>query len=159
MTASMHAVDLDFTDDIVEDVDHERFPRLFEGKSVSDYTHREVGLEGENLCACSLERKGYEILDRNWRCPWGEADIVALDGGSVVLAEVKTRVDMDAAYDVIPELAVNERKRRRYAKIAIAYLDEHPGLYAVRFDVMAVILVSDDHARLRHFVNAFTWED
>lgn len=145
--------------DAIQDMGSDRFPRVVKNKPVSRYTKREVGLEGENLAACSLERDGYELLERNWRCPWGEADIIALDGSSVVLVEVKTRVDIKAARDVIPELAVNEKKRERYGKIALAYLTEHPGLYAVRFDVIAVVLVSDDHARLRHFVNAFSWED
>ncbi|MBR1829510.1 MAG: YraN family protein [Atopobiaceae bacterium] len=146
-------------EEAAEVVSFERYPRLFEGKDVTCYTQREVGLEGENLAAHRLEILGYEILDRNWRCPWGEADIIALDGGDVVLVEVKTRVDINAVHDVIPELAVNAQKRERYAKIALAYLGDHPGLFSVRFDVIAIVLVSDDHARLRHFVNAFSWED
>ena len=143
----------------VADVSFKRFPRLIQGKDVKNYTRREVGIEGENLAAHRLERKGYEILERNWRCPWGEADIIALDEGVVVLVEVKTRVDINAKYDVIPELAVNARKQQRYAKIALAYLGEHPGIFAVRFDVIAIVLVSNEHARLRHFVNAYSWED
>ena len=136
-----------------------RFPRIIKGKDITSYSQREVGLEGENLASHRLELKGYEILERNWRCHWGEADIIALDEGEVVLVEVQTRVDIDAAHDVVPELAVNAQKRERYGKIALAYLGEHPGLPSVRFDVIAIVLVSNEVARLRHFVNAFTWED
>lgn len=143
----------------VEEAPYDRYPRVFTGKSLDAYTPREVGIEGENLATHHLELKGYEVIERNWRCHWGEADIIALDDDVVVLVEVKTRIDLDADFDLIPELAVDSAKERRYGLIALAYLMEHPGLYSVRFDVIAVSLISDDHARLRHMLSAFVWED
>ena len=50
-----------------------------------------LGRRGEELAAGYLEAQGMRIVDRNWRCPEGEIDIVALDGDALVIAEVKTR--------------------------------------------------------------------
>ena len=50
-----------------------------------------LGKRGEELAAAFLESEGYTILDRNWRCPQGEIDLVALDGVDTVFVEVKTR--------------------------------------------------------------------
>ena len=51
----------------------------------------EVGRHGENVVARLLEDRGWQILDRNWRCEHGELDIVAVDGADLVAVEVKTR--------------------------------------------------------------------
>lgn len=143
----------------IEEDECERYPRVVTNRRVEDYSSREIGLEGENLAAHLLANKGYEILDRNWRCGSGEADIVALDGDTVVLVEVKTRLDVGGRRGVVPELAVDAAKRRRYGHIALMYLIEHPGLCSVRFDVIAITIIADDYAQSRHLVNAFNWED
>ena len=145
-------------DNRIEECEIERYPRVAD-KAVGDYSTREVGLQGEMLAAHWCETKDYELLERNWRCPWGEADIIALDGDTIVLMEVKTRVDLGGLNDVCPELAVDEEKRARYRLIALAYLCERPGFYSVRFDVVAVTLVADGLAKLHHLVNAYLWED
>jgi putative endonuclease len=49
------------------------------------------GKYGERVAAQHLEAAGFEVLDRNWRCPQGELDIVARDGAALVFVEVKTR--------------------------------------------------------------------
>ena len=145
-------------DNRIEETELERYPRVAE-KPISEYSTREVGLQGEMIAAHWCELADYELLERNWRCPWGEADIIALDGDTIVLLEVKTRVDPGERYGAIPELAVDEEKRSRYRLIALAYLCERPGFYSVRFDVIAVTLVADGHAKLHHLVNADLWED
>ena len=71
-----------------------------------------------------ISKRGYEILERNYRCRRGEVDLVARDGGVVVFVEVKARTS-DRYGD--PELAVDLRKQR---KISIAALD-----YLVRNDL------------------------
>jgi putative endonuclease len=50
-----------------------------------------VGRYGENVACDLLQHKGFELVDRNWRCRHGELDIVAVDGRCVVAVEVKTR--------------------------------------------------------------------
>ena len=142
----------------IEESELDRYPRVAD-KSVRDYSTREVGLQGEIIAARKCELLDYEILERNWRCPWGEADIIALDGDTIVMMEVKTRVDLGDRYGVMPELAVDEEKRARYRLISLAYLSERPGFYCVRYDVVAVTLVANDRAKLRHLINAYIWED
>lgn len=130
-------------------------------KSIEEYTPLEIGREGENLAASFLERRGYEIISRNWRCEFGEADIVARDHdeAEVVLVEVKTRVALGDGEDLMPELAVNRRKQTRYKKIALFYIAAHPELISVRFDVIAVSIVGYHSAKIRHLQCAYAWDE
>ena len=57
-----------------------------------DNRRRQLGDAGEQLAADHLARRGFQILDRNYRTRWGELDIVACDGRTIVFCEVKTRV-------------------------------------------------------------------
>ncbi|MEF2657397.1 MAG: YraN family protein, partial [Eggerthellaceae bacterium] len=94
-----------------------------------------------------------EILDRNWKCIAGEADIVALQDDTLCFIEVKTRKDAQKGF---PSEAVDMRKRSRYERIAACYLKDHD--YAdvrVRFDVIAILVLGEGRAFLRHHLNAF----
>ncbi len=128
-------------------------------KSASELTPHELGREGERLAAAYLERRGLEILERNWRCSYGEADIIARDGDVTVLVEVKTRLALGERSEEMPELAVNAEKRRRYRSLAAAYLAAHPFAEDLRFDVIAINVVGDSSARLRHLVGAYCLDD
>ena len=77
--------------------------------------NQSLGKRGEDVAVGFLERRGYEILERNWKCPFGEADIIARDGNDVVFIEVKTRTGVAKG---LPEDAVTKEKRSRYEKIA-----------------------------------------
>jgi putative endonuclease len=116
-----------------------------------------TGQQGERLAERHLRRAGYRILARNYRCPAGEADLIALDrraSGAVVFVEVKTR-SSDRFVD--PESAVDARKRRQLLKVAQFYLAGHdPGDRPVRFDVVAVVGSAKGRPQVRHIVNAFT---
>lgn len=122
-----------------------------------------LGALGEEIAAWYLEERGYVIIDRNYRCPEGEADIVVLDedDSEVVLVEVKTRrghAGVDTAY---PEEAVTPRKRQRYRRIAYCYAAEHFPVPAIRFDVIAVCIDPNQEARtgtIHHICRAFDWE-
>jgi putative endonuclease len=127
-------------------------------KPIGQWTSREVGREGETIAALYLRRRGYEVIARNWRCIKGEADIVAIDGDTHVLVEVKTRVQVGEE-DFIPELAVDGAKQRRYRDIGLMYMVENPDVRSVRFDVIAVSIVGEQCARLRHLMAAFSWDD
>ena len=121
---------------------------------------KELGQRGEDAAAGYLEyARGWQILERNWRCSCGEADIVAYDDdeGCVVLVEVKTRRIPRDAQEVAPELAVDRRKQRKYLEIASIYQLTHPDAGHVRFDVVAVAVSPDGGAGLRHIVGAFDW--
>lgn len=117
-------------------------------------THnKELGAKGEQAAASYLEHVGYEVIERNWRCPAGEADIVALDEDELVFCEVKTRTSLKRGF---PSESVDEKKRARYEKIAAWYLKAFDvGTRPVRFDVIAVLVVNDDRAMIRHYKNAF----
>ncbi len=115
---------------------------------------KRLGERGEDAAAAFLERAGMEIVERNWRAPTGgEIDIVALDGDTVVLVEVKTRKNSTKGS---PEEAVTPAKQRRYRKLAKAY-QAHMGTVEVplRFDVIAITVIAEDRALLRHHRSAF----
>ena len=98
---------------------------LRDDATVEGLSSKELGRLGESLACFYLEERGYRIMERNYRCREGEADIVAYDEAddSVVLVEVKTRRKAATSLELYPEEAVN-KKRRRYRRIAHATLME-----------------------------------
>jgi len=113
-----------------------------------------LGNRGEDAAAAYLERIGFTIVDRNWRAKAGEIDIVALDGSTLVLCEVKTRKTVRAG---TPEEAVTPAKQRRYKRLAEAYI-QAAGVEpeTTRFDVISILVIGDDRALLRHHRDAFS---
>ena len=101
------------------------------------------------------------MVERQYRCREGEADIIAhdLDSDEIVLVEVKTRrASRSSAIDIYPEEAVDERKRLRYARIASCYVMEHYPVTSLRFDIIAITLLSGGAARITHVQDAFEWD-
>ena len=125
------------------------------GKSAYEETTASLGRRGEDAAVRCLEAKNYEILERNWKCRYGEADIIALDdAGTIVFVEVKTRRSLNAG---IPEEAVSRTKRRRYENIALEYLsyaDWEDGT-PVRFDAICICVKDRNRAMLRHHLGFF----
>ncbi len=117
---------------------------------------RTTGQRGEDAAATYLERAGFTIVERNWRSKAGEIDIVALDGETLVLCEVKTRRTVSKGS---PEDAVTPTKQRRITRLAEAYLQQ-AGIepVAVRFDVVSILVLAEDRALLRHHRAAFAVE-
>jgi putative endonuclease len=112
-----------------------------------------IGRRGEDAAAAYLERIGYRIEERNWRCPIGEIDIVAWDEGVLVLTEVKTRRTEKTGS---AEEAVSPIKQRRLVKLAEAWMasaERRPA--SARFDVIAIRVIAADRALLRHYRSAF----
>ena len=97
---------------------------------------KEKGDRGEDRAAAFLRRQGYRILERNYRCPLGEMDIIAREGKTLVFIEVKTRsTDRFGP----PEAAIGSQKQRRMTAIALCYLKGKGWLGTpARFDVAAV---------------------
>ncbi len=105
-------------------------------QSRSDLSKRARGQWGEELAATHYRRLGYAILDRNWRSPSGELDLVVERHGVVVFSEVKTR--RDDRYGPAAA-AVGPAKQRRIRQLAIEWLDAHQRARAgIRFDVVAI---------------------
>jgi len=114
---------------------------------------KRLGERGEDAAAAYLERAGMTVVERNWRIPAGEIDIIALDGETLVLCEVKTRKTVAKGS---PEESVTPAKQRRYRTLASAYVQQ-AGLESadVRFDVVSLLVVAPDRALLRHHRGAF----
>ncbi|KXC07184.1 YraN family protein [Microbacterium hominis] len=101
----------------------------------------ELGRAGEDRAARHLALNGYTVLDRNWRCAVGEIDIVAVDGGDLVVVEVKTRRSVMFGH---PFDAVDARKRARLWRLAHAWASAHPDLSRRRRTRVDVIGVTGD---------------
>ena len=115
--------------------------------------NKSLGKRGEDAAARFLANHGYTILERNYKCSFGEADIVAKSPGTLVFVDVKTRTDEDKG---MPEEAITEAKRAKYEKIAISYLRNYDEVdISVRFDVIGILVVAQDRAIIRHHINAF----
>lgn len=99
--------------------------------------HLELGRRGEELAARWYVERGYVLLERNWRCPQGELDLVLRHGDTIVFCEVKTRSSRRFGS---PFEAVDRRRIGRLRAAAGEYLRRAaPGNSAVRFDVAGVI--------------------
>lgn len=123
-------------------------------ESLCTLSKKELGRKGERAAVRFLKNRGYEILETNWVCFAGEADIIALDGSTLCFVEVKTRTGVQKGF---PSEAVNAKKRDRYEKIAACYLQTyHETELSVRFDVISILVLSDNHAFLRLHTNAFS---
>lgn len=117
-----------------------------------DAGSRALGQYGESLAAAYLEHRGYRILERNFRCPLGEIDLVAADAEYVVFVEVKTRQPNAPLH---PSLSVTARKRTKVRKLGEYYLARHTGLtLQPRFDVIAVT-AGKDNEQIEHLPNVF----
>jgi putative endonuclease len=110
-----------------------------------------VGRYGEDLAADHLCAAGLQIIARNWRCPDGELDIIALDGEVLVFVEVKTR--SSAAFGS-PAEAVGHAKAARLRRLALRWLEEQRRESAfwplLRFDVIAVVRLSPGGPQITH---------
>jgi len=97
-----------------------------------------LGRTGERLAAEELARRGYRILEQNFRCSHGEIDHVAEDEHDLIFVEVKTRRGNKYG---LPEEAVTYRKRQKIVQVACYYLDLHAcSERSWRIDVVAVQL-------------------
>lgn len=95
-----------------------------------------LGRYGEDLVARWYAERGYRVLERNWRCPAGELDLVVTDGRQLVVCEVKTRSNnrFGTGFE-----AITARKQQQVRRVAAQYLRESGGWNGpVRFDAAAV---------------------
>ncbi|QUQ71507.1 YraN family protein [Kutzneria sp. CA-103260] len=113
----------------------------------------ELGRLGEELATLFLEEQGLVVLSRNWRCPEGELDIVATDGGRLVVCEVKTR--SSTTYGK-PAEAVDYEKATRIRRLTHRWRAAHNVAYCdTRFDLISILWPGHGPARLEHLRGAF----
>jgi putative endonuclease len=118
---------------------------------------RFLGRRGEEIAAQHLRRRGLEVVERNYRTRWGELDLVAFDGDTLVFCEVKTRrLGRDGAR---PFDSLHPRKRAQVRMMARQWLSARAGRrFAVRlrFDAIGVTFdAGGDLAGLEHLEGAF----
>jgi putative endonuclease len=115
---------------------------------------RWFGNRSERAAARFLRRLGYRIVARNYSCPHGELDLVALDGRCIVFVEVRSTERTDTA---IPAASVDDAKQRRLTQLALHFLQKHDLLnQSARFDVLALSWPPDSaEPVIEHYPNAF----
>jgi putative endonuclease len=112
-----------------------------------------LGRRGEDLAAKHLESLGLVVLCRNWRCREGERDLVATDGKTLVVCEVKTRSGTGFG---APEEAVTHEKRERIRRLTGQWLRTfNVGWCPIRFDVISIVAPAGEVPRLKHIPGAF----
>jgi putative endonuclease len=117
-----------------------------------------IGKRGEDLAATWLQRNGYTILERNWRRPCGELDLIAEREGELIGVEVKTRTSVLMGE---PEEAVTHAKQRKLLLTMQTYLMEMGAEQRpYRLDVLAVRLAPGGaHIETRHYPAAISPEE
>lgn len=121
------------------------------GGSMPSADRKQLGRFGESAAAAYLLRNGYQLLMRNWRCVYGEIDLVTQLSGQIVFVEVRTR------RSGIPEESIGPTKRRRLITLAHSYCAEHnlPETLPWRIDLIAVVLDGSGRiTRLSHIEHA-----
>ena len=102
---------------------------------------KQLGAFGESWTARRLEEEGWHIAARNYRCPYGEIDLIAAKGAVLAFVEVKTRT---AGFRYRPADAVTPAKRRKLRQAASCWLAEHETELFPRFDVAEVTVADLD---------------
>lgn len=109
---------------------------------------QELGRDGEDAAAAYLTRCGMRVVARNWRCRYGEIDIIARDGAVLVFCEVKTRSGTGFG---VPLAAITRVKLARMRRLAVLWLDEagaHRG--PIRIDAVGLLRLPDGRFEIEH---------
>jgi putative endonuclease len=110
-----------------------------------------LGRQGEQIAARFLTDAGLAVLGRNWRCTDGEIDIIALDGRTLVICEVKTRSGVRFG---TPLEAVTRPKARRLRRLAVAWVRAHGLVFdQIRIDVVGVLRAASGEFSVEHVRN------
>lgn len=96
---------------------------------------KNLGKKGEALAVALCRGKGFNIVEKNFRTPFGEIDIIARDGSILVFIEVKARTGDDFG---APFEAVTRRKREKIKKVALSYMKRFKKEVPSRFDVISI---------------------
>lgn len=112
-----------------------------------------LGAHGEELAAQYLRAAGMEIVERNWRCRYGELDLIGRDAGVTAFVEVKTRSGLKFG---IPAEAVTFTKQQRIRRLALLWLNEQQGPWRqIRFDVVSVLVQPESDPVIEHLKAVF----
>lgn len=107
-----------------------------------------LGQQGEQLAANFLAEAGLTVVDRNWRCKEGEIDIVAVDGRTLVICEVKTRSGLRFG---TPIEAITRQKAWRLRKLAVLWVNAHGRTFdQIRIDIVGVLRAASGGFSIEH---------
>jgi putative endonuclease len=113
--------------------------------------HNDYGDWAEERASSYLVRKGYAVLERNWRFDRAEVDIIAKWNNWIIAVEVKARKSDDF---LAPELFVDERKQGLLIKAMNRYIDKIEGFPETRFDIITIVGNKEQYS-LKHIEHAF----
>ena len=113
--------------------------------------HNLLGKKGEQLATDFLVKKGYNIIERNYRFEKAEVDIIAKQKGTLAIIEVKTRSSIDFGN---PQDFVKPSQIKRLVKAVNEYVNDNDLNVDVRFDIIAIIK-DGNHYKIEHLENAF----
>ena len=118
---------------------------------------QELGIAGEEVAFGFLKKKGYRILERNYKTPLGEIDIIAQDRDCLVFVEVKSL--SDTSY-ILPQEMLNKKKQEQIIRVALSYL-KAKGLRdaGCRFDCVAVVFSPGREPEIELIRDAFQTDD
>ena len=100
-------------------------------------SRRIIGIEGENIARQFFESIGFEILETNWRHRHQEIDIIATDGKSLHIIEVKTQTSETGGF---PEESVDRKEMLNIIKAAEAYMNMNTKWNTLQFDILSILL-------------------
>ena len=114
-----------------------------------------IGILGEEEAAKILKKKGFKILEQNWRMGHLELDLIAADRKMIVFAEVKARTTTYG--QILPEEYVDENKKRRMIAAGNAYIKQHKTDKTPRFDIIGIVVDAETNEIVywNHIENAF----
>lgn len=120
------------------------------------YGNQRLGQLGESVACEYLVSCGHVIIERNYRSPYGEIDIISLDGDRTVFTEVKTRSVMpqNSKYGRASS-AVTKTKKDNFILTAKCYQKENPQSLRCRIDVIEVYITGNDTPVIKHIKSAF----
>src|SRR5262245_46828495 len=107
-----------------------------------------LGKEGEKIAEIYLRNKGFKVLERNYRTPLGEIDLICLDEHTITFVEVKTNSTTEYG---TPELRVDHRKQKQMIKAALSFLKQKDHLNLdCRFDVVSILAPKGSKPDIQH---------
>ncbi len=115
---------------------------------------KDVALSGERTALDFLRKKGFRIINKNYRTKFGEIDIVAQDKRTLCFIEVRTR---NTDTQISPKESVDSKKQERISKSTLSYLKEKKLLKKkARFDVISISIKKSGEREIELIKNAFS---
>lgn len=113
--------------------------------------HNDLGKEGEDLAVAFLIKKGYQIIERNWRFKKAEIDIIAKKENTLIMVEVKTR---STSYFGDPQEFIKPKQKQMLINAIDEYVVSKSLDVNVRFDFIGII-INEKETKIEHLEDAF----